>query len=86
MPQPWIDASTRAHTRIDARTEYGYFWWLRSFGGHSSYYMSGMGGNRVHVFPDLELVTVITTTNFDVAAAHDITDRLLVDEVLDRYG
>jgi CubicO group peptidase (beta-lactamase class C family) len=82
----WISESTRAHARIDERTQYGYLWWLRSFGGHDSYYMSGMGGNRVHVFPDLELVAVITSKNFNVPRPHDLTDRLLVDEVLARYA
>ena len=49
-----------AQTRIDAETEYGYLWWLRSFGGHRSAYMTGMGGNRVHLFPELDAVAVIT--------------------------
>ena len=48
--------------------------------------MSGMGGNRVHVFPGLEPVAVITTKNFDVPGAHELSDRLLVDAVLVRYG
>ena len=82
----WVDVSTRPHAQIDAETEYGYLWWLRSFAGQRSYYMSGMGGNRVHVFPELELVAVITTKNFEVAGAHELSDRLLVDAVLARYG
>jgi CubicO group peptidase (beta-lactamase class C family) len=75
----WIDESTRAHATVDARTAYGYLWWLRSFGGHFSYYMAGAGGNRVHVFPDLHLVLVITAANFGVPGAHDWSDRLLED-------
>ena len=82
VSQAWIDVSTRAHARIDARTEYGYLWWLRSFTAADSYYMTGMGGNRVHVFPDLELVAMITTRNFRLAGAHDLSDRLLINEVL----
>jgi hypothetical protein len=44
--------------------------------------MSGMGGNRVHVFPERELVAVITSTNFGRRDAHALSDRLLTDEIL----
>ena len=44
--------------------------------------MTGMGGNRVHVFPGRELVAVITTTNFGRRDAHALSDRLLVEEIL----
>ena len=86
VPADWLAVSTRAHTRIDEQTDYGYLWWLRSFGGHLSQYMTGTGGNRVHVFPSLELVVVITTTNFRVPDAHALSDRLLVDLVLPEFG
>jgi CubicO group peptidase (beta-lactamase class C family) len=82
VPAAWLAESTRAHARIDDATEYGYLWWLRSFAGHASHYMSGTGGNRVHVFPTLDLVVVITTTNFGVPGAHQLSDRLLVEQVL----
>jgi hypothetical protein len=39
--------------------------------------MTGMGGNRVHVFPDLDLVAVITSTNFDRRDAHALSDPLV---------
>jgi CubicO group peptidase (beta-lactamase class C family) len=78
----WIAESTRPHRRIDAVTEYGYLWWLKTFGDARCFYMSGMGGNRVHVFPDLELVAVITSANFGRRDAHSLSDRLLVEQVL----
>jgi CubicO group peptidase (beta-lactamase class C family) len=78
----WISESTRPHRRIDPVTEYGYLWWLRTFGGAPCFYMSGMGGNRVHVFPDLELVAVITSANFARRDAHALSDRLLVEQIL----
>ncbi|HEX3679858.1 MAG TPA: serine hydrolase domain-containing protein [Galbitalea sp.] len=39
-------------------------------------------GNRVHVFPDLDAVVVITTTNYRIPDAHALSDRLLTDYVL----
>ena len=64
FPRRRVRESLLPHARIDERTEYGYLWWLRSFAGEPSFYMTGMGGNRVHVFPGLELVAVITSENF----------------------
>lgn len=77
----WIDTSIRPHAQIDPATAYGYLWWIRELGGHGSYYMSGMGGDRVHVVPDLDAVVVITTTNYGLGNAHELSDRLL-EEVL----
>ncbi len=55
VSEAWVRASTAPHAQIDARTSYGYFWWLKSFEseGHSypAYYMSGNGGNKVVVVP-----------------------------------
>jgi hypothetical protein len=47
--------------------------------------MTGMGGNRVHVFPELEAVVVITSENFDRRDAHALSDRLLLEQVLARW-
>ncbi len=83
IPEPWVTASTQAHVRVDEDTEYGYLWWLKSFpaSGRSfpAYYMSGNGGNKVAVVPQLDLVVVITATNYGVSGAHGLTDRLLSD-------
>jgi hypothetical protein len=50
--------------------------------GERCFFMAGTGGNRVHVFPDLELVAVITTTNFRRRDAHALSDRLVVEQIL----
>ena len=41
-----------------------------------------MGGNRVHIFPTLNLVAVITSANFGRQDAHALSDRLLVEQIL----
>jgi CubicO group peptidase (beta-lactamase class C family) len=86
VSKEWVDESTRAHARVDDQTEYGYLWWLREFQSTSarvaSYYMAGTGGNRVAVFPELQLVAVVTSNNFAVRNAHQLTDRILTEYVL----
>ena len=82
MPAEWVATSTQPHAVIDERTQYGYLWWVREFDGHPSFYMSGMGGNRVHVFPTLDVVAVITSANFGRSDAHELSDRLLVEQIL----
>jgi CubicO group peptidase (beta-lactamase class C family) len=90
VPAWWVAASTRPHARIDDATGYGYLWWLRDFssGGDSfsAYYMSGNGGNKVVVFPALDLVVVITSTNFGTRGMHEQTERLLTEYILKAIG
>ncbi len=82
----WVEASTKPHARVDENTEYGYLWWLKSFHAGSRTYagilMQGNGGNKVAVFPALDAVVVMTTTNFGVRGSHELTDRLLTDYIL----
>jgi CubicO group peptidase (beta-lactamase class C family) len=82
----WIKRSTTPHARVDEQTEYGYFWWLKSFATPSAkfpaYLMQGSGGNKVGIFPEQDMVVVITTTNYRERGAHQLTDRLLTDYVL----
>jgi CubicO group peptidase (beta-lactamase class C family) len=89
ISQRWVEASIRPHARIDDETEYGYLWWLRAFSRqstgdrHDAYFMSGNGGNKVFVFPDLELVAVITSTNYGAPGMHQQVERLLSEYILD---
>ena len=82
IPAKWVAESIRPHARIDDELEYGYLWWLREYGGESCFFMTGMGGNRVHVLPESERVVVITTTNFGRRDAHDLSDGLLREQIL----
>ena len=82
----WITESTTAHTQVDDRTGYGYLWWLREYDGRNSYYMAGAGGSHVHAFPDARLAIALTGANFGVADAHELTDRLLVEQILPTFA
>jgi CubicO group peptidase (beta-lactamase class C family) len=83
----WIKQSTQPHAQIDDATDYGYFWWLKSFqskGGKSypAFWMSGNGGNKILVFPELHAVVVITSANYNTHGMHQLTEKLLDDYIL----
>jgi CubicO group peptidase (beta-lactamase class C family) len=86
VDRAWVEVSTRPHARIDDQTEYGYLWWLKSFkSGDKSYpafFMSGNGGNKVMVFPGLDMSVVLTSTNFNTKGMHEQTEKLLTDYIL----
>jgi CubicO group peptidase (beta-lactamase class C family) len=71
---------------IAAGTNYGYLWWLKSFGPpdhlHAAYFMSRNGGNKVAVFPELDLAVAITSTNYNTRGMHQQTDKILNEYVL----
>ena len=82
----WVENSTKPHVMIDEETEYGYLWWLKSFGKglnkYKSFYMSGNGGNKVVVIPELNMCIVITSTNYNARGMHEQTDRLISDYII----
>ncbi|HEY7357817.1 MAG TPA: serine hydrolase [Ktedonobacterales bacterium] len=86
VSEQWVKASTQPQVRIDDETEYGYLWWLRSFeaGGKTftSYLMSGNVGNKVVVFPTLDMVAVIASTNYGTPGMHEQAEQLLSAYIL----
>jgi CubicO group peptidase (beta-lactamase class C family) len=88
ISQHWVEASTRPHARVDDETEYGYLWWLHAFSAgdsgqkYAAYFMSGNGGNKVAVFPELDLVAVITSVNYGARGMHEQVERLISEHIL----
>lgn len=66
----WIEEATRAHTRFSPMwtTGYGYQWWLYRFKCENvtvdAYAAAGWGGQRIIVFPTLDLIVVFTAGNY----------------------
>jgi CubicO group peptidase (beta-lactamase class C family) len=82
----WVARSISPHANAREGTDYGYLLWLQTFktGGRTfnSFGMYGSGGNKVYVFPKQSLVVVVTTTNFRVRGAGELTDQLLTEYIL----
>jgi CubicO group peptidase (beta-lactamase class C family) len=90
LDEAWVRTSIQPHARIDDDTEYGYLWWIKAFkaGGKSypAFFMSGNGGNKVAAFPGLDMVVVITSTNYSTRGMHEQTEKLLTDYILPAVG
>lgn len=87
LPADFVKAAVAPHANARENTDYGYLIWLQTFpgsdgAGHKAWVMSGTGGQKVAIVPDLDLVAVITTTNFGVRQPHVIAEKLLTEHVL----
>lgn len=86
ISKKWITESITPRAEVDDGTDYGYLWWLRSFPCGdttcAAWLMQGNGGNKVAVFPSLDMVVVITSTNFNSKDMHELSDRLLTGYIL----
>ena len=84
----WVKNSTTPKADVGHEDlEYGYLWWLGSFGPetyrHKAYLMMGSGGNKICVFPDLNLTVAITSTFFGGGMkAHRQTATILSDYII----
>lgn len=83
----WVAAMTSPHAHVDDnRGDYGYLTWLPTFTVKgrkiAAAGMYGNGGNKVVIVPTLELVIVITTTNYGVPNSHALSERLLTEYIL----
>jgi CubicO group peptidase (beta-lactamase class C family) len=90
ISQEWVKASTQSYTQIPPDSAlaghadaYGYQWWLKTYYSKGTavdaYFRSGWGGQKIVVFPGLEMVTVFTGGNY---AEQDPVDEIVVRYVL----
>ena len=62
VSEAWIQESLKPRTRSRwSGRQYGYGWWIDSFGGHAAYYAWGHGGQFIFVVPALKLVVATTS-------------------------
>jgi CubicO group peptidase (beta-lactamase class C family) len=70
VPAEWVHASLERHTGIQTSAglvDYGYYWWLYPKLGMSEAW--GGAGQRIAIFRDLDMVTVMTADISDDAPA-----------------
>lgn len=81
VSEAWVEESTKGRVSPQWADGYGYQWWLRTYHSRStavdSFYAAGWGGQRITVFPSLDMVVVFTGGNY--------VDEEPVDEIIDRH-
>ena len=73
VPEKWIKESTQKQATIfigSKERPYGYLWWITSPDGHPGYCAIGIGGQYIHVVPDLNIVMVATSTSMGINPEH----------------
>jgi CubicO group peptidase (beta-lactamase class C family) len=70
VPADWLEASFKPAVRINDRRQYGYHWYLSNITSEARrrtrwVAARGNGGQRMFVFPELELVLVVTAGGYN---------------------
>ena len=83
VSEDWVKAMTSRQVRFNATDGYGYYWWTKTYlsGSDSipSVRADGWGGQRIMVFPTLDLVVVLTGGNYTLAR------QPRLDEIVTRF-
>ncbi|MEX0773945.1 MAG: serine hydrolase [Balneolales bacterium] len=65
IPSSWVSESTKKHLEATSGFrdfDYGYYWWIDTFGQHQAYFAWGYGGQFIFVIPELDAVAVFTSS------------------------
>lgn len=87
LPEAFAVAMITPHASVDPqRGDYGYLTWLPTYTvrgqPHAAWAMAGTGGNKVVIVPDLDVVVVVTTENYNVRNPHGLADTLIAEHAL----
>lgn len=81
VSEEWVRESTRVHVVNDRSPDYGFQWWCGNyqlFGGEVyTFLASGHGGQRVYVFPSLDMVAVIANQVFENPMGEVVCDAVM---------
>jgi CubicO group peptidase (beta-lactamase class C family) len=81
ISEEWIEASTKEYASTPGGGGYGYQWWRKTYRSEDAsvdaFCANGWGGQRITVFPSLDMVVVFTGGNY--------VGQEPVDEIIARY-
>lgn len=80
IPEHWIEASLKPHSKVDDDFAYGYQWWIAT--RWKWFAAFGNGGQRLTILPGAGLVLVVLAGNYNSPTAWEVPVGILVDVVL----
>ena len=83
VPEAWLAESFEARAEVEGGLEYGYHWWLGRLRGDGARWVAGFGngGQRLAIFPSLDLAVVVLAGRYNQAEAWQLPVSVLVDHV-----
>ncbi len=83
VPEAWLAESFEARAEVEGGLAYGYHWWLGRLRGDGARWVAGFGngGQRLAIFPSLDLAVVVLAGRYNQAEAWQLPVSVLVDHV-----
>lgn len=88
VSRAWLREMLGVRAKATPLDGYGYLWWVRDYRTPDNprpwpgFYMSGNGGNKVVLLPDLKAVVVILSTNYNQRDMHQLSTALIEQHIL----
>lgn len=88
ISRQWVAESLRPRAEIGQppAKDYGYQWWIFHFTVNERLYVTyaaaGNGGNYIFITPDLNLVSVVTSTAYGTSYMHAQSHSILTDYII----
>jgi len=89
LSEKWINTSFKKLTNLEStpkKNAYGYFWWHDTYKvkgkSISTIEARGNGGQYISVIPELNIVIVVTTENYNKRGAAQQTEKIIAEYVL----
>lgn len=90
LTNEWVEELLTPRSQIEEGMDYGYFFWLpeKSIDGKPVKIgmMSGTGGNRIYSLPEHDIAIALTKNAFRDRQAHETSDKLFEEQILQRLG
>lgn len=86
VSRAWLNEMFQPVRRATPTDGYGYLWWIRNYRTpnrtYTAFYMSGNGGNKVVLLPEIDTVVVILSTFYNQRTMHQQTNDIIEQHIL----